>query len=325
MKPFLYILGCGGTIAGCGESEDSLLGYAAGEIGIDELIRAVPQMTEQCDVQGEQFCNIDSSDMTEELWLRLSRRVQELADTPSVDGIIITHGTDTMDETAYFLNLTVHAKKPIVLVGAMRPATAISADGPLNLLDAVSLAASPKSGLYGVLQVMNGTICGARNVEKTDTTHVDTFSQGRLGCLGIMQDGVPLLYQQPLRRHTFSSSLKCPEGALPRVDILYCYVGMDGRVVEDAVEKGTMGIVLAGLGHGNIPSYIMPMVQTAMERYIPVIRSRRAADGAVTTSKDWPGMIGADTLSPQKAKILLQLLIANGVEKKQIGRYFGEY
>lgn len=144
MKPFLYILGCGGTIAGCGESEDSLLGYAAGEIGIDELIRAVPQMTEQCDVQGEQFCNIDSSDMTEELWLRLSRRVQELADTPSVDGIIITHGTDTMDETAYFLNLTVHAKKPIVLVGAMRPATAISADGPLNLLDAVSLAASPK-------------------------------------------------------------------------------------------------------------------------------------------------------------------------------------
>lgn len=325
MKPFVYILACGGTIAGTGESKDSLLGYVAGEIGIEELIRAVPQIKEHCTVQGEQFSNIDSSNMTEALWIGLSKRVQELVDDDSIDGVVITHGTDTMDETAYFLNLTVHTKKPVVLVGAMRPATAISADGPLNLLDGVSLAAHGESGLYGVLQVMNGTICGARNVEKTDTTHVDTFSQGRLGSLGIMQDGVPLFYQQPLRRHTFSSALQCPHEALPRVDILYCYVGMDGHAIDDVVKKGTKGIVLAGLGHGNIPDYVMPMIEKAVENGIPIIRSRRAADGAVTTSKDWPGMIGADTLSPQKAKILLQLLLANDVEKAKIESYFGQY
>ena len=173
-KKKIYVLACGGTIAGKAASADDLTGYAAGQTSIDELLEAVPQLADYADVQGEQFCNIDSSDMTEALWLSLANRVQEVADREDVDGIVITHGTDTMEETAYFLDLTVHTIKPVVLTGSMRPATAISADGPLNLLEAVQAASWPDLGKYGVVIVMNSkwviTTCGALvNGEEFDT------------------------------------------------------------------------------------------------------------------------------------------------------------
>ena len=166
MKSRIYIIGCGGTIAGRAGAADELLGYQAGEVSVAELIASVPALAEYASIAGEQYCNIDSSSMTEELLTGLSARIQAVADRDDVDGIVVTHGTDSMDETAYFLNLTVHTHKPIVIVGAMRPATAISADGPLNLLEAVRLAACPEAGDYGVLQLMNSSICAARYVEK---------------------------------------------------------------------------------------------------------------------------------------------------------------
>ena len=173
--PNIYIVACGGTIAGKAATEEDLTGYTAGAATIDEVLQAVPAVHQYARIRGEQFCSIDSSDMSEGLWLALAARVQELAGRDDVDGIVVTHGTDTMEETAYFLNLAVHTEKPVVFVGSMRPATAISADGPLNLLEAVQAAAQAETGRYGVVIVMNGTICSARFVEKTDTTHVDTF------------------------------------------------------------------------------------------------------------------------------------------------------
>ena len=231
-KKKIYVLACGGTIAGKAASADDLTGYAAGQTSVGELLAAVPELAEYADVEGEQFCNIDSSDMTEALWLSLASRVQEIADREDVDGIVITHGTDTMEETAYFLDLTVHTIKPVVLTGSMRPSTAISADGPLNLLEAVQAASWSELGKYGVVIVMNSTVHSARFVEKTDTTHADTFKGRQMGCLGYMQDGRPYLYQQPLRKHTWSSDLASPKD-LPPVALrpMTCAVWPRGKPV----------------------------------------------------------------------------------------------
>ena len=326
MLPAVYIIGCGGTIAGRAASQSELIGYQAGEVSIDDLIQSVPQMTDYASIRGEQFCNIDSSSMTEELLLQLARHVQDVADRDDVDGIVITHGTDTMDETAYFLHLTVHTHKPVVLVGAMRPATAISADGPMNLLEAVRLAATPRAGEYGVLQVMNSTICSARFVEKTDTTHVHTFTDGQLGALGFMQDGVPVFYQKPLRRHTYDSRWTCPsEDNLPPVWILYCHIGMTGAIIETAMKRGIQGIVLAGMGHGNLPKYLLPVIKEAQLKGLVFVRATRASGGIVSPVPLWPHMIGADNLSPQKARLLLQLALQETSDVEQIQRWFGEY
>ncbi|WP_370850735.1 asparaginase [Megasphaera sp.] len=322
-KKKIYVLACGGTIAGKAASADDLTGYAAGQTSIGELLAAVPQLADYADVEGEQFCNIDSSDMSEDLWQALSQRVQEVADRDDVDGIVITHGTDTMEETAYFLHLTVHTVKPIVLTGSMRPATAISADGPLNLLEAVQAASFPDLGQYGAVIVMNSTIHSARFVEKTDTTHADTFKGRQLGCLGWMQDGRPYIYQKPLRKHTWSSALSSPK-VLPPVAVVYAYVGL--RAVDVcALAEGKAGLIIAGLGHGKMPAPVWQALQPLMEKGLVVVRAARALGGMVTQVPAYEGTVTADNLTPQKAKILLQLALAATQDKKKIQAIFDNY
>lgn len=326
MLPSIYIIGCGGTIAGRGASKEQLLGYKAGEIGVEELVRAVPQISECARITGEQFCNIDSGSMTETMLLGLSIRVQEVLEREDVDGVVITHGTDSMDETAYFLNLTVHTHKPIVIVGAMRPATAISADGPLNLLEAVRLACCKEAGEYGVLQCMNSTICCARFLEKTDTTHVHTFTDGQLGCIGVMQDGVPLFYQKPLRKHTYESEWYVKKDqVLPSVWILYCHLAMSGDLITAAMRDGVQGLVLVGMGHGSIPKYLLPLLDKAREQGLVVVRASRTHSGVVSPVPLWQGLAAADNLSPQKARILLQLALTKTRDLDKIQKWFGEY
>lgn len=326
MVPNIYLIGCGGTIAGRASSETQLVGYKAGEIGVAELIRAVPEIASLAHVTGEQFCNMDSSSMTQQQLMDLSRRVQQLVDQGNVDGIVITHGTDSMDETAYFLNLTVHTHKPIVIVGSMRPATAISADGPLNLLEAVCLAATPEAGEYGVLQCMNGTICAARYVLKGDTSHVHAFSDGQLGCLGFMHDGKPVFYQKPLRKHTYGSEWTLPtENSLPEVWILYCHIGMSTELITAARKAGVKGLVLVGMGHGSLPKYILPELQQAEQEGMVVVRATRALGGIISPVAMWEGTVAADNLSPQKARILLQLALTKTQDLTQIQKYFDEY
>ncbi|MFR7417686.1 asparaginase [uncultured Megasphaera sp.] len=322
-KRKIYVLACGGTIAGKAASADDLTGYEAGKTSIGELLDAVPAIHDYADVKGEQFVNIDSSDMTEALWQALASRVQEVAEREDVDGIVITHGTDTMEETAYYLNLTVHTRKPVVLTGSMRPATAISADGPLNLLEAVQAAADAELGDCGVVIVMNSVIHSARFVEKTDTTHVDTFKARQLGCLGYMQDGRVRLYQKPLRQHTFSSDFVSPL-TLPAVAVVYAYVGLRA---EDVVQlaRGKEGLVMAGLGHGKMPAPVWTALQPLMKEGLVVVRSARSLGGLVTPVPSYDGTVTADSLTPQKAKILLQLALCRTKELSEIQAFFDAY
>ncbi len=324
-KKRIYVIACGGTIAGKAASAEDLTGYKAGEATIEELLAAVPEITQYANVKGEQFCNIDSSNMTEALWLALAKRVAEAAADDAVDGIVITHGTDSLEETAYFLHLTVHTAKPIVIVGSMRPATAVSADGPLNLLEAVQAAAEPSLGQAGVVVVINGVIHSARFVEKTDTTHVDTFKSRQMGCLGFIQDGRPHLYQTPLRRHTYTSRLSCSTAAsLPPVSILYAYVGMTPSLVSAAAAEA-QGIILAGLGHGQMPDAVWEAVQKAEAQGTIIVRASRTLGGIVSTVPTYASLVCADTLTPQKAKILLQLALLQTRDTERIQQIFQEY
>lgn len=323
-RPVVYVVACGGTIAGKAAAADDLTGYTAGEATVGEMLAAVPDIGKYACVKGRQFCNIDSSDMTEALWLDLARLIQELADGDA-DGIVVTHGTDSMEETAYFLNLTVHTKKPVVLTGSMRPATAISADGPLNLLEAVQTAACREAGQYGVLQVMNGRICSARFVEKTDTTHADAFTGRQAGFMGVVQDGKPVFYQRPLRRHTAWSSLSCAGvQSLPPVAVLYCCVGMEAWAAS-VLKSGLSAVVVAGFGHGRMPAALWQLLRPAMEKGLVIVRASRTMGGAVTPVPEYEGTVCADSLTPQKAKILVQLALLQTRKAEEIQEIFSAY
>lgn len=327
-KPQVVILGTGGTIAGKAASNTEMTGYQAGELGIQTLIDAVPEMLSVADVTGEQFCNIGSFDMTTAVWLRLSERVNQLLQQSNVDGIVITHGTDTLEETAYFLNLTVKSVKPVVLVGAMRPATALSADGPVNLLNAVTLAASKAARGQGVLIAMNDQINGARDATKTNTTHVETFKSWELGYLGYFQNGRPVFYKSSLRRHTENSEFDLQQVTdLPRVDIIYLHVSSDAVLLQAAVDAGAKGIVIAAFGHGNLHIDMKAAAIRIAQSGIPIVRSTRVGNGIVSriVTDDENKFIVADSLNPQKARILLQLGLLKTNDLQELQRMFDEY
>ena len=326
--PNVVILATGGTIAGRGGSATQMTGYNPGEIGVQILIDAVPEIKQYANVSGEQVANIGSFAMTNEVWLKLANRVNELLASSMVDGIVITHGTDTLEETAYFLNLVVKSDKPVVLVGSMRPATAISADGPVNLLNAVRLAGSPKARGKGVLVGMNDQINGARDVTKTNTTHVETFKSWELGYLGYIQNGEPYFYRESTRKHTYMtefdiSGLK----ELPFVDIIYNHVNGDKVLVNALVAADVKGIVSAGMGHGSIFPATRDALAEAVKKGIPVVKSSRVGNGIVTrvSDDDKYGFIAGDTLNPQKARILLMLALTKTNDAAAIQRMFDEY
>jgi L-asparaginase len=309
--PNVVILATGGTIAGRGGSATQMTGYNPGEIGVQILINAVPEIKQYANVSGEQVANIGSFAMTHEVWLKLAKRVNELLASPTVDGIVITHGTDTLEETAYFLNLVVKSDKPVVLVGAMRPATAISADGPVNLLNAVRLAGSPKARGKGVLVGMNDQINGARDVTKTNTTHVETFKSWELGYLGYIQNGEPYFYRDTTRKHTVMSEFDVSGlTELPYVEILYGHVNGDKTLVNALLEANVKGIV-PGMGHGSIFPATRDALAEAVKKGIPVVKSSRVGNGMVTR---WRRMTNTASLpptplNPQKARILLMLAL----------------
>lgn len=326
--PSIKILATGGTIAGKGGSNTQMTGYTPGAIGVQVLIEAVPEMKQYAEVSGEQVANIGSFAMTNDVWLKLAKRVNELLAADDVDGIVITHGTDTLEETAYFLNLVVKSDKPVVLIGAMRPATAISADGPVNLLNAVRLAGSKEAIGQGVLVALNDQINGARDVTKTNTTHVETFKAPELGYLGYIQNGKPYFYRETTRKHTMHSQFDLTGiTKLPRVDILYAHVN-DDRVLADAVvAAGAQGIVHAGMGHGSIHPVTKEGLVAAQKQGVVIVKSSRVGNGMVTrvASDDQDHFVAADTLNPQKARILLMLALTQTNDWAEIQKIFDEY
>ncbi|OIR09080.1 L-asparaginase precursor [mine drainage metagenome] len=328
--PHVVILATGGTIAGTGASSTTTVGYTAAKVGVDGLIAAVPELQKVAHVTGEQPLQIASENITNADWLKLSKRVNEVLARPDVDGVVITHGTDTLEETAYFLDLTVHSDKPVVIVGAMRPSTAISADGPINLYNAVILAGSKEAVGKGVLVAMNDQINAGREVTKTNTSTADTFKTPELGMLGYMQDNAPHFYRLPLRKHTSQSPFDVSHmTSLPQVDIIYGY-GNDNRIALDAfVKAGSKGIIYAGVGDGSISDALKPALQEARKQGVIIVRSSRVGNGIVArngeANDDKLDYVVSDTLNPQKARILLMLALTKTHDTKKIQQMFYTY
>ncbi len=308
--PSVRLLATGGTIAGA--QANHARGYKAAAFSINALIAAVPQLTELAALDVEQVAAIGSQDMDDAIWLRLAARTQATVDTPTIAGVVISHGTDTMEETAFFLNLVVRTSKPVVLVGAMRPATAISADGPMNLYNAVAVAAQPAVSGRGVLVVANDEIHFAREVAKTNTTQLGTFRATHRGLAGLVHAGRLHLYAPPVRRHTSDSEFSVDGlSSLPRVDIVYAHAGMGRELIDAAVRAGARGIVIAGVGDGNLAAPALAAAAEAVRAGLAVVRSSRTGGGVVERNievdDDTLGFIAADELNPQKARVLLSL------------------
>ncbi|EPA6835384.1 type II asparaginase [Campylobacter jejuni] len=327
-KSRIAILGTGGTIAGFIDSTIATTGYTAGAIDIDVLIKAVPQIRDLADISWEQIANIDSSNMCDEIWLRLAKKIAKLF-AEGIDGVVITHGTDTMEETAYFLNLTIKSDKPVVLVGAMRPSTAISADGPKNLYNAVVLVANKEAKNKGVMVAINDKILSARGVVKTHSLNVDAFSSPDFGDLGYIVDGKVFFYNNVTKAHTKNAPFDVSKlTSLPKVDILYSYSNDGSGVAAKALfEHGTKGIVVAGSGAGSIHKNQKDVLKELLKKGLKVVVSSRVVAGcvAVSDSDEKLGFISAEDLNPQKARVLLMLALTKTSDPKKIQEYFLKY
>lgn len=328
-KPNIHILATGGTIAGTGASATAT-NYTAGQVAISSLLDAVPEIKDIANVTGEQIVKIGSQDMNDEVWLTLARKINQLMKDPNIDGIVITHGTDTMEETAYFLNLTVKGDKPVVLVGAMRPSTAISADGPLNLYNAVVVAADKASKGKGVLVAMNGNILGAADVSKMNTVSVETFQAPNSGALGHVLNGKVTYTASPEKKHTTQSVFDVSQlDKLPKVGIVYGYSNIDADMVAPMLENGYQGIVHAGVGNGNIHKNVFPVLTDARKKGILVVRSSRVPAGPTSLDAEVNDaeyqFVASQGLNPQKARVLLMLALTKTNDWKKIQEYFNEY
>ncbi|GAA7172235.1 putative L-asparaginase [Helicobacter pylori] len=325
--PTIALLATGGTIAGSGASA-SLGSYKSGELGVKELLKAIPSLNKIARIQGEQISNIGSQDMTEEVWFKLAKRAQELLDDSRIQGVVITHGTDTLEESAYFLNLVLRSTKPVVLVGAMRNAASLSADGALNLYNALSVVLNEKSANKGVLVVMDDNIFSAREVIKTHTTHTSTFKALNSGAIGSVYYGKTRYYMQPLRKHTTESefSLSQLKTPLPKVDIIYTHAGMTPDLFQASLNSHAKGVVIAGVGNGNVSAGFLKAMQEASQMGVLIVRSSRVGSGEITSGEiDDKAFITSDNLNPQKARVLLQLALTKTNDKTKIQEMFEEY
>ena len=317
--PQIAILGTGGTIAGKAERVELTSAYQAGVVGIDVLARTVPALSNVARIQAEQISNIDSKDMTPKVWIALAKRANDLLQSNRIEGIVITHGTDTLEETAYLLHLVLKTDKPVVLTGSMRPSTSLSADGPLNLLNAVTVAASPKARGQGVLAVFDGQIHSARDVAKSRACSVDAFSSPNAGALGRVQDGQVEFDRSVTRPHTQKSRFSIGD-ALPVVEILVGYAGASRAAVDAFVASGVKGLVVAGCGSGALSSVFEQAIADAVKHGTAVVRASRSGSGNVMRNGSAPddllGTIAAGMLGPFKARVLLMLALAAGVNDR---------
>jgi L-asparaginase len=328
-KPNIVILATGGTIAGAAAS-GTQAGYKSGAVTIDAMIAAVPGISDLANIKGEQISNVGSQDMSFDIMLKLAKRINELMPQNDVDGIVITHGTDTMEETAYFLNLVVKGNKPVVMVGSMRPSTAVSADGPLNLYNAVAVAGDSHARDRGVLVVMNDWIQAAHSLTKTSTTAVQTFMSPLRGVVGISTYGKNDFYNTPTWKHTTASEFDVSGVTkLPRVDVVFACADMPADLIDASVSSGAKGIVIAGVGNGNMNKASLEAAANAVKKGVVVVRSSRVPTGSVgrnvEVNDDELGFIASDELNPQKARILLALALLKNRTKPDIQNLFYSY
>ncbi len=328
-KPNIVILATGGTIAGSAETNVQS-GYQSGQVGVDVLINAVPQLKDIANVTGEQISNIGSQNMSDKVWLKLAQTINALLARNDVDGVVITHGTDTMEETAYFLTLVIHSRKPVVLTASMRPSTALSADGPLNIYNAVAVAGNKDAWGRGVMVVANDRIHSAREVVKTSTTAVETFVSPLVGSIGTVNYGKCNFIDLPHKKNTFDTEFNVDTNTvLPRVDIIAIYEDAPGDLIKAAVDLGAKGIVTEGLGNGNMPDACVSALEYARTKGVVVVRAARVftgfVDRNVELNDDQLGFVASYELRPSKARVLLRLALMKTDDPIHIQQYFDNY
>ncbi|WP_216849837.1 asparaginase [Acidisoma sp. L85] len=327
VKPNVFIAATGGTIAGT-QANVEQHGYTAGQLGVASLIAAVPQLKDIAAVTGEQVMNIPSQDMNDAAWLKLARRLEELEHSAGLDGIVVTHGTDTMEETSMFVALTVDTPKPIVFTGSMRPATAVSADGPMNLYNAVAVAGSAAARSCGVMVAFNDQIHSARYVYKTNTTRPDAFQSVDRGPIGTVDTGQVDIFGV-CAAGTASPAPKVPIAdihELPKVEIIYAYAGMGRDLIDAAVHAGAKGLVIAGVGDGNITNEALAGLRDARAKGTVIVRSTRVVSGFTLrnaeVNDDTEGFVASSEFKPSKARVVLQIALLKTSSLSEIQKYF---
>ncbi|KAJ5834218.1 L-asparaginase type II [Penicillium robsamsonii] len=321
--PNITIFATGGTIAGSAASNTATTGYTAGALGVDILLQAVPELQNISNVKGVQVANVDSGSITPEILLNLTSLIQAALDDPYCQGAVVTHGTDTLEESAIFLDLTIKSEKPVVVVGAMRPATAISADGPMNLLEAVTLAATPEARGRGAMVVLNDRIGSAFYMTKTHSNSLDTFKANEQGYLGFFLDTKPLFYYPPVLPNGRAYFNVSGATELPEVDILFGHQVLNPKLARTAVESGAKGLVLAGMGAGGWTSAGTNEIEKLVKKYgTQVVVSSRTMGGFVQKEGS-VNMYSGQDLNPQKARIMLQLALYAGYSSRQLATLFG--
>ncbi len=327
--PRVRVLATGGTIAGAQASATNYR-YTSGAYDVDSLIKAVPNLDTLAVITGEQVANIGSQDMNDEVWLKLAKRVNEVLASADADGVLITHGTDTLEETSYFLSLVTKSDKPVVMVGSMRPATAISADGPGNIYNGVAVIADRRARGKGTLVALNDEIHYARNVVKTDTTSVQTFRSINRGPAGVVHTG-KIEWFEPMDRKVGNATEFAIDGLdeLPRVDVLYAHANMSVDLIDAAVRNGAKGIVVAGVGDGNMTKPALDAVAKAAKSGVVIVRSTRLPSGIVLRNNevndDELGLVVSGELNPAKSRVLLQLALTKTKDPARIQTMFYEY
>jgi L-asparaginase len=327
--PRIRVLATGGTIAGAQASATDY-GYKSGAYDVNSLLKAVPNLDKLAVITGEQVASIGSQDMNDETWLKLAKRLNEVLKSPDADGALITHGTDTLEETSYFLSLVTKSDKPVVMVGSMRPATAVSADGPGNIYNGMALAADPRARGKGTLVCLNDEFHYARNVVKTDTTSVQTFSSVNRGPAGVVHTG-KIEWFQPMDRKLGTASEFSIDGLdkLPRVDVIYAHANMSADLIDAAIRNGAQGIVVAGVGDGNMTAPSLDVLTKAAKSGVVVVRSTRLPEGIVLRNNevddDKLGFIASGELNPAKSRVLLQLALTKTKDPARIQKMFYEY
>lgn len=323
----IAIVATGGTIAGTGK-QGKTVAYRAGEMNVDEIIQSIPMIKDVANIKEYQLMNVDSNEMTPQRWIELANTINDIVEDDNIDGVVVTHGTDTLDETAYFLTLTLNTKKPVVITGAMRPATATSADGPYNLYQAVCLATHDQSQGQGVMGLFSNTIYSGRDIQKVNNYKIDAFDQKAFGCLGYMQDNEVYFFSKTFQLHT-SSSLFSKQRLtdLPSVGIAYFYAGATHQILYD-LAKCHRGIIITGSGSGNYSQEWLESIEDLSKQGIVFVRCSRVAQGIVFEDEIFDPhhlCIPGNTLTSQKARVLLMLALSYTNDREKIRTIFHEY
>ena len=325
--PNIAILATGGTISARGKSSMQMTGYQSGLVGVEEIIDAVPEIQQFAKISGEQITNVSSPSLTFAILKQLITRVNKLFDE-GIDGIVVTHGTSTLEETAYLTNLLIKTEKPVIFTGAMRPSTALSADGAVNILNAVMLAGHPEAAGKGVLVMLNGQINPSRDVTKTNSMSVETFKCPELGFIGYVQNNEPYFFRTTNKRHTVNSEFSIDDLAnLPRVDIVYGYLNDDSLHVDASVQAGAKGVVIASPGHGTMSQAIKQGLIDAQKQGVVIVKTSRCLSGIITRVEDdnKTNFVVGGSLNAQKARILLALALTKTSDPREVQRIFDKY